>query len=483
MKTSPIPTRVVASILLSILAMPAAAAESGPLFFDRAEYAARRARLMERIPDGAAIVLGSTPATGYLEYFQNNDFLYFSGVEIPNAILIIDGRAKTSTIFFTISENAARGEGVPLDIIRDPRAATGIEQALPLEQFSGALARLANRGAVLYTSFKPEELSREASSEKLNVLQNSMTLNAWDGRLTRELQFVRHLRDRFPSAEVQDAAPFIWELRMIKSAAEIGHLRKVGRLGVEAHKAMMRATGVGVPEYEMSAAFEYACKKAGARDIGYNVIISSAQNHPFLHYYRHDRVLAGGDFIVVDAGPNLNSYTVDISASYPADGRFTPRQREIYEAALAVEKACLEVYRPGITCDQVREEVREVVRKKGFDVDGELFKVRSMLGGCSHYVGMAVHDVGGGPRGPLRPGMVFACDIYAVYAKEDLGVRVEDTVVITETGVENLTAGLPREIAEIESFMRAGRALARRSAGALASEDRESRRTGRPGSR
>ncbi|MDH4197125.1 MAG: aminopeptidase P N-terminal domain-containing protein [Candidatus Aminicenantes bacterium] len=458
MKTPRLRKRACASILLLVLSIPTAAAESGALFFDQDEYALRRAKLMEKISDGAAIVLGSTPATGYLEYFQNNDFMYFTGVEAPNAVLIIDGRGKTSTIFYTLSETAARGEGVPLDIVRNPKEATGIEQAFPLEQFTGALARLANRGSVLYTSFKPEELSREASSEKFNILQNALTLNVWDGRLTRELQFVRNLRDSFPAVEIKDASPMIWELRMIKSPAEIDHLRKVGRLGVEAHKTMMRATGVGVPEYEMSAAFEYACKKTGARDIGYNVIISSAQNHPYLHYYRHDRVLASGDFIVVDAGPNLDYYTVDISASYPADGRFTPRQREVYEAALAVEKACLEVYRPGITCDQVREEVRELVRKKGFDVDGEMFKVRAMQGGCSHYVGMAVHDVGGGPRGPLRPGMVFACDIYAVYAKEDLGVRVEDTVVITETGVENLTAGLPREISEIETFMKAARA-------------------------
>jgi Xaa-Pro aminopeptidase len=280
-----------------------------------------------------------------------------------------------------------------------------------------------------------------------------MTLNLWDGRLTRELQFVRNLRERFPAATVKDASAIVGELRTVKSPAEVDHLRKVGRLGVEAHKAMMKATAVRVPEYEMSAAFEYACKKAGARDIGYNVIISSAQNHPYLHYYRHDRILRDGDFIVVDAGPNLDYYTVDISASYPANGKFAPRQREIYEAALAVEKACLEVYRPGITCDQVRQEVREIVRKRGFEVDSDLFKIRTMQGGCSHYVGMAVHDVGGSPRGPLQPGMVFACDIYAVFAKEDLGVRVEDTVVITEKGCENLTAGLPREIHEIEEFL------------------------------
>jgi Xaa-Pro aminopeptidase len=436
-----------------VLALSASAFAAGPLLFDRSEYAARRARLMEKIPDGVAILLGATPATGG-EFVQNNDMMYFAGVEIPNAALIIDGRSKTSTLFFTITDGGARNEGISLDLVHNAAAVTGIERVSPIEQFAPVLSRLAGSGAVLYTSFKPEELAREYSAEKLATLQSSMTLNLWDGRLTRELQFVKNLRERFPQASVKDAAPFIWALRAIKSPAEIDHLRKVGRLGVEAHLAMMRATRVGVPEHEMSAAFEYAVKKAGARDIAYNVIISSAENHPYLHYYRHDRVLKDGDFIVVDAGPTLNYYVVDISASYPANGRFTPRQREIYEAAWAIEEACRQVYRPGIEARDVQPQVLEILKKKGFDVEKDFFKIRTMQTGVSHNVGMAVHDVSPGPRGPLRPGMVFACDIYAVFPGEDLGVRVEDTIVITETGCENLTPGLPRTIAEIEAFMR-----------------------------
>ncbi len=340
--------------------------------------------------------------------------------------------------------------------MKNTAAVTGIERVAPYEQLTPALARLAASG-VLYTSFKPEELARENSAEKFSALQNSMTLNLWDGRLTRELQFVKNLRERFPNATVKDAAPFIWELRSIKSPAEIAHLRKVGRLGVEAHLAMLRATRVGAPEYEMSAAFEYAAKRAGAREMAYNVIISSAQNHPYLHYYRHDRILNDGDFIVVDAGPNLGNYVVDISASYPANGTFTPRQREIYEAALAVEDACKQVYRPGIEAKDVQPLVLEILKKKGFDVSKDLFKIRTMQTGISHDVGMATHDVSPGPRGALRPGMVFALDIYAVFPEEDLGVRVEDTVVITESGCETLTPGLPRTVAEIEAFMKAAR--------------------------
>ena len=115
-------------------------------------------------------------------------------------------------------------------------------------------------------------------------------------------------------------------------------------------------------------------------------------------------MLKDGDFIVVDAGPTLDYYVVDISASYPANGRFTPRQREIYEAALAIEEACKQVYRPGIEAKDVQPLVLEILKKKGFDIDKDLFKIRTMQTGVSHNVGMAVHDVSAGPRGPLRPG-------------------------------------------------------------------------------
>jgi Xaa-Pro aminopeptidase len=442
-----------AALLVLALSGSAPASPSGPLLFDKPEYAARRAKLAEKIPDGVAVLLGATPTTGG-EFFQNNDMMYFTGAEIPNAALIIDGRSKTSTLFFTISDSGARNEGISLELVRNAAAVTGIERVAPYEQFTPALSRLAGSGAVLYTSFKPEELTREASAEKLATLQSTMTLNLWDGRLTRELQFVKNLRERFPQAIVKDASPLIWDLRAIKSPAEIAHLRTVGRLGVEAHKAMMKAARVGAPEHEMSAAFEYAVRRAGARDVAYNVIISSDENHPYLHYYRHDRILADGDFIVVDAGPNLDYYVVDISASYPANGRFTPRQREIYEAAQAIEEACMQVYRPGIEAKDVQPLVLEILRKKGFDTSKDLFRIRTMQTGISHNVGMATHDVSAGPRGPLKPGMVFACDIYAVFADEKLGVRVEDTIVITDTGCENLTPGLPRTVAEIEAFMR-----------------------------
>jgi Xaa-Pro aminopeptidase len=247
----------------------------------------------------------------------------------------------------------------------------------------------------------------------------------------------------------------IWELRTIKSPAEIALMRRAGRIGAAAHTALIKSTRPGKFEYELSAELNYVCEKEGAQESAYGVIISSGENHPYVHYNRHDRQLKDGDFIVVDAGPNLENYVVDISASYPANGKFTPRQREIYEAAWAVEEACKKIYKPGVEAKDVQPQIMEMLKKQGFDTEKSIFNIRTMQTGISHNVGMAVHDVTGGGRGPLRIGQVFACDIYAVFKDEDLGVRVEDTVVITENGCENLTPGLPRTVAEIEAFMAA----------------------------
>jgi len=149
--------------------------------------------------------------------------------------------------------------------------------------------------------------------------------------------------------------------------------------------------------------------------------------------------------------------TLSLSISYPANGKFTPRQREIYEACNEIEKACFKFYAPGLTGQDVGKKAKEYLLSKGIDLSTDVYqKMMRYLnsGGVSHYVGMAVHDVGGSPRDTLRAGMVFALDILAVFPDEDLGVRVEDTVVITEAGCENLTPGLPREVDEIESLMR-----------------------------
>ena len=443
-----------AAILICI-SLPLTVLGNPPL--DKSEHAARRTKIMEQIGEGIAVYLGAESPTTGRPFAQGSDFYYLTGVDVPNAALIIDGMRKESHLFFTLNEHEARGEGISLDLVHNPQEATGIERVSPIERFSALLSRFSQQTSVFYTMFKPEELHRENSNEKFNALQKTMTLDIWDGRITRELQFVKNLKEKFPHIMVRDCSSLVWNLRKIKSSSEIDFLRKAAQLGVKAHLALMEATKPGVREKELAALFEYTCMRDEAIDMAYNVIIMSGPNHAFGHYHQYDRTLQDGDFIILDAGPDVGYYNADISSTFPANGKFSPGQKEIYEMAFGIYKTCLTNYRPGITFRDVGEKVREYLIQNGYDAENPKLRGLIRYGGYNHSIGLATHDVMGtfaGPDEVLRPGFVFACDINIPYPEEEMGIRIEDTVVITEDGYENLSDGLPRSIEEIESFMK-----------------------------
>jgi Xaa-Pro aminopeptidase len=443
--------------LILTLAFFAQSVSAGSLF-EKSEYAARRGRLMDKIPDGVAVFLGAaTPAADVL-FRQGHDFAYFTGVAIPNATLIIDGVRKESLLFFTMTEKEADSEGISLDLIKTPKEYTGIEKVLTAEQFGSTLTGLSQRTRVFYTMFKPEELGAENTNEKFNSLQKTMTQNIWDGRLTRELQFIKQMRDKFPQVDVRDCSAMVWDLRKIKSAAELDVMRRAAKIGVKAHNALIQSTRPGVSEKALAAVFQFVCRLEGAVDMAYSPILMSGKNHAYGHYHIYDRVLKSGDFVILDAGPDYADYHVDISTTFPASGTFSPRQKELYEAALAVRDVCLANYRPGLTFGQVGEKVEAMLKEKGLDKYAKDFRGIVRLGGYNHMIGLATHDVTGtfaGSKEVLTPGFVFACDIQLFRVEEEIGIRIEDTIAITENGCENLSLGVPRTVQEVEALMKA----------------------------
>lgn len=425
--------------------------------FDKAEFAARRTRLMEKIGDGAAVIFGAQTRADDNDFRQGHDFFYLTGLELPDAVLIVDGQRKESVLFFTIDEATADGFAIPLDLVRRPVEYSGIERTMAAAQFGAQLTGYVNRNKAIYTPFKPEELGRMNSNETFNALQTSMTQNPWDGRLTRELQFVKQMRDRYPQADVRDASPIIWNLRKYKSKAELAMMRETARIGVEGHKALIASTRVGVAETALAAVFSFMTKSAGAQDLAYSTIIMSGKNHAYGHYHEHDRLLNNGDFLILDAAPDYKNYHVDISTTFPASGTFSPRQKELYEVALGVHGVAIANYRPGTTFKDVGLKIEAHLKSKGLDSYLQDFRGVIRLGGYNHSIGLATHDVMGSFGGAdeiLQPGFVFACDIQLFRRDEQIGIRIEDTVAITETGYEILSAGLPRTVAEIEAHMK-----------------------------
>jgi Xaa-Pro aminopeptidase len=258
---------------------------------------------------------------------------------------------------------------------------------------------------------------------------------------------LQKFRERYPSFEIKDVAPLIDTLRYLKTPEEIAIMRRNGRLSAEAVKQAMLASRPGVFEYEIEAAAMVVVLKGGAKGAAYAPIVGSGPNTCFMHYDRNSRKTESGDLVLMDFGADLDQLCMDITRTWPINGKFTPEQREVYQIVLEVEKACLEAYKPGATNADVQKYVEEALKKKGLDGRGQ-------RGGFGHNVGLCVHDVG--PRVPaLLEGMVFAIEPALYYPEKNIGVRIEDTVLITKTGCEVLTKGVPKEIDEVENFVSA----------------------------
>ena len=217
---------------------------AGPLGFEIAEYAARRQKLMDQIPDGFAIIRNSTGKK------PNLDFLYLCGVKVPNAILLVDGKKRESHLFYSTSEDYLKGEGLSPEITTKPTETTGIEFYHKADQFGTVLTDRIAEGGMVYTPFTAEEFNTDVA-----------TRSEWDGRLNREQQFAKVLKDKYPGLEVRDCSQLIWDLRMIKSPAEIVKMRMAGKIGAEAMNAVMKAARPGMYEYELSSLFEYECNR------------------------------------------------------------------------------------------------------------------------------------------------------------------------------------------------------------------------------
>jgi len=177
------------------------------------------------------------------------------------------------------------------------------------------------------------------------------------------------------------SAALVWDLRKIKTPAELEVMRRAARIGVKAHNALIQSTRPGVAEKALASVFEFVCKKEGAQDLAYSSIIMSGKNHAYGHYHIYDRILKAGDFLILDAAPDYENYHVDISTSFPASGTFTPRQKELYEVALAVHDVCEKNYRPGVTFRQIGQKVDAFLKERGLERFAQQFRGIVRLGG------------------------------------------------------------------------------------------------------
>jgi len=270
-------------------------------------------------------------------------------------------------------------------------------------------------------------------------------MSGWGAQPSEDAFRLALLRERYPYYELADICPLLDRLRLIKSAREIEALRRNGRVSADAIRRAIEATRPGRFEYELAAEATAVHVRNGAEGEGYAAIVGSGPNVSTWHYHRNDRQLQAGDLVVMDYGASFGYQTMDITRTWPVSGRFDELQLKAYRAGLEAQKAIIAAMKPGVTRAQTVEVCKRVFEKHGF-ADQRPF-------GAGHYVGMAVHDVGDyerdGKELPLASGMVIAVEPIIEIKDKQLHVRIEDTVLITDSGAEVLSAGVPKEVDEV----------------------------------
>jgi Xaa-Pro aminopeptidase len=426
--------------------------------FPAEEFKERRAKAVEAIgPNAHALLQGAPPPRGFEPFRQSNEFYYLSGVEVPQAYLLLGGPSRTTRLYLPHRPERASAEGecFAAEDAELVKPLTGVDAVHPIEALAGHL----QQASVLYTPHAPAECWR-ASRDTLLAADRLAMSDPWDGCPSREQHFIAMLRSRFPKAEVRDLSPTLDALRAIKSARELAVLRRAGELTALAVAEAMRATKPGMVEYELDAIARGLYVRHGARGEGYAAIVASGPNMWHGHYNRNDAVMRDGDLVLMDVAPDYHYYTSDIGRTWPVGGVYAPWQRELYGFIVEYHKTILPLIRPGRTADEIHAEaaaaMAKVVERTKFSkpiFEAAARRALEFKGHLSHPVGMAVHDVGGYGGGPLRPGLVFAVDPQLWVPEEKLYIRCEDTVAVTPDGIENLTASAPLDPSSVEAVI------------------------------
>jgi Xaa-Pro aminopeptidase len=363
--------------------------------------------------------------------FRPDDyFFYFTGLEAPNAWLVLVASSKEAdqTILYLPPRNPRAEQWTGKQLGPGPEAArlTGIDdiRALLPDSVSGAVAKLV----------------RQSSGPLFAVLRRGAPLHPlverWAASGTGPVNII----------------PTIDSMRVVKDEAELSALRRAIHITTEAHKAAMRAVHPGMFEYQIEATIEYTFRNLGADRVGFPSIVGSGPNTTILHYDVNRRQVEDGDLVLADIGAEWGQYTADVTRTFPVNGRFTDRQKDIYNLVLGTQLAVINAIRPGVTMRDLSMVARGYMSTHSGDLCGQEDCTQFFIHGLGHWLGMRVHDVGDYSM-PLEPGMVFTLEPGIYIPGENLGVRIEDDVLVTPTGCEVLSVGAPKTVEEIESLM------------------------------
>ncbi len=441
--------------LITILISFNATAQEYQTHFPSDEFRVRREKIFDIIGKNAvAIVQGAPDPGGYIYPRQTNEFYYLCGVENSYSYILLDGRTKKVTLYISDETNRGWERVLSLEYPEKIKEMTGVDDVMNIDELRSISAQ------IIYTPFSPAEGQGQSRGE-LNAANSRILEEFWDGRVSREAHFISLLSTRNSTAEIRNLTPILDDLRSIKSPREIEVLRRAGQLAALGLIEAMRSTKPGVYEYQLDAVARYIYQVNDARLEGYRSITAAGvSNISDPHYYYNSSKLIDGDLVLMDYSPDYGYYTSDIGRMWPVNGKFNDQQRELCQIILDYHKAILSRIRPGVTADQIMEEAKKLMEPifERTNFSKQIYEqtarhlVETGGGVFSHTVGMAVHDVGDYRSGPLKVGQVFSVDPILRVREEGLYMRIEDTIVVTEDGNENLTRFAPSELDEIEKM-------------------------------
>lgn len=433
-------------------------------------FAARRQRFLEAMePESVAILLGAGLALRsrdtHYRFRQDSDFHYLTGFDHPNAALLLrkDG-GPPFTLFVEPRDPEAETWTGYRPGVEGARADHGADEAHPIGELVERLPALLERARRVY-----------------HVLGRDPRL---DQKLVETVESAR-IRSRAhapPPDAIVDPRGILHEMRLLKEPAELDALRRAAEITREAHATAAALARPGASEHELEAVIDYTFRRRGGWGPAYETIVGGGANATILHYVANDQPLRDGTLVLIDAGCEYAGYAADVTRTYPVGGRFAGPARAVYEIVLEAQEAALERSRPGATLEDVhdaalRRLVEGMIALRLLPVTTVDDAIRAgdfrryYMHRTSHWLGLDVHDVGaysrdGKPR-RLEPGMVFTVEpgLYVPAGDErapaelrGIGVRIEDDVVVTESGHENLCAAIPKRVDEVEALVRSGAA-------------------------
>lgn len=407
------------------------------------DYKNRRDRVLEQMAEHSALILFSgvelhDSLDAYANFEANRHFFYLTGLRRERMILVMVKEGETSRTMLFLEEadpTAVRWTGKRVSK-EEAKEISGIEEIYYLPSFEGMVNRLLGG--------------------EIDTLYCDCSRNQWDDLPDYNTVKVQEIAGKYPGVQLKNIVPVVAKMRMQKDADEINEIRAAIDVTDQALQNVMSRLTPGRKEYQVQADFEYTVRFLGADGVSFPTIAGSGANGTMLHYETNRDTCEDGSLVLLDLGAKVNGYCADITRTYPVNGRYSSRQRQVYDIVLKANREVAKAAKPGMTLRDLQKLSSDILAQGCMEL-GLIEKPEEIgkyyMHGVSHHLGIDVHDVTAGFNAPLAPGAVIT-DEPGLYIDEwEIGIRIEDDLLITETGCEVLSEQVIRDPDEIEAFM------------------------------